>query len=405
MRIKALLFALALASLSCSLLAPVTPGATQPVVEPLSTDTATAPLLGLAPAGVLLRPNTGETSGTVRFLNADGAALGELLAPYADEMHYAGRITGALDSSLVFHSMGPSGSRSLNLNSGQAPSNRAAGVVTSLVALTPDQYLAGLVGAPGTSTIFYIIFAPSGDLLRSTFIVGDLNAVTSAAPVLTMDSNESRYWKPVAIQTASGAPESVWFTRTPWGIGGDIIYWYYEGLSSLNLATGEVTQILPPDAQFNSTSPDQAWLAYATSTDGRPALSIRASHGGEPILLPARPEMDRGAGDAVFSPSDRYVAWREAQGSLFEGALRQVIRVATLDGNVVAEFNDTAFIQAAGLGTEGREMRPVAWLDDDNLLVQVFAYDQTPAGMLVRLNLPTSGVSLFAPGVFGGLLY
>ena len=80
--------------------------------------------------------------------------------------------------------------------------------------------LSGLVGVPGEPIFFYIVFQPIETTLRSLFVHGSMDSISTATPILTLESNESRYWVPIAIQMKDGAPNGLWFTRAPWGIGG-----------------------------------------------------------------------------------------------------------------------------------------------------------------------------------------
>jgi hypothetical protein len=266
--------------------------------------------------------------------------------------------------------------------------------------------LAGLAGAPGEPIISYSVFQPvSLEDLQTQFFVGDLASVASAKPVLTLDSKESRYWEPVAIAMNDGTPAGLWFTRHPWGIGGDIVFMVNEGLSYLDLSSGSVTEILPPETQFDSLSPDQSWIAYSQRTETGYGFFIRKLNGGDLISITTLPESDRGAGDGLFSPSNTYLAWREAQGSLFNETFRQTIRVATLDGQSLGDYQDVPFYKAAELNGTGTMVKPVGWLDDENLLVQVTAAEKPHEGTVVELNVTTGQYTLFARGFFAGLFY
>ena len=122
--------------------------------------------------------------------------------------------------------------------------------------------VSGLVGVPGEPVIFYIVFQPSDATLLSQFFSGTVDTIPTISPVLTLESKESQYWKPVAIQNKDNTPSGLWFTCTCWGIGGGY-FPYYEGLSLLDSSSGTITEVLPAEARFNSLSDDQTWAVEA----------------------------------------------------------------------------------------------------------------------------------------------
>jgi hypothetical protein len=339
------------------------------------------------------------------FYNTDGLTLGELLTPRGGNIHAAGPYQGSLAFPLVFQSYEPDGQRQfIDLNSGSTSSN-PGGQVSILVSVEDQAMVSGLVGVPGEPLVFYIVFQPLGSTVRSRFTLGTIDSLSTTSPVLTLDSSESMYWKPVAIQMKDNTPSGLWFTRTPWGIGGEIVFPYYEGLSFYDLSSGTLSEVLPPEAQFNSISPDQTWVAYSMRRETGSVFYNLDLNGGEPIFLPTLPENDRGAGNGLFSPSNKYIAWREAKGSLADGSFKQTIRIATLDGQIVSEFTDTAFYKTAELNGNGMMIQPVGWLDDESILVQITGMEKSFDGSVVKLNVITGEFSLFARGFFAGLFY
>lgn len=388
------------------------PSVAETAVIPTPTSTSSSgfviPQANPMPAGAILDPRNDPVDMTKGLLvyNPDGLTLGELLAPRASQIHVAGRYQGSLTFPVVFHAFElETQNHYLNLNSGST-STDPGGQISILAPLNEKDMLSGLVGVPGEPVLFYIVFQPlDQETLRSRFFVGALNSISTAAPVLTLDSKESRYWKPVAIQVKSGEPAGLWFTRHPWGIGGDIVFTPNEGLSYYDLDSGTITEVLAPEAQFNSLSTDQTWVAYSLRTETSYGFFIRNLTGGDPITIPTLPESDRGAGDGLFSPSNKYLAWREAQGSYFDGDFHQTIRIATLDGGSIGDFKDVSFYKTAEW-SDATELKPLGWLDDESLLVQVVAPEKPGGrGAVVKLNVTTGGFSLFAQGFFAGWFY
>ena len=290
------------------------------------------------------------------------------------------------------------------LNNGSTQTD-PGGQVSVLAPLDDKDMLSGLVGVPGEPILFYIVFQPIEATLRSQFVLGNVDSISTATPILTLESNESRYWVPVAIQMKDGTPNGLWFTRAPWGIGGDIVFSYQEGLSYLDLDSGTIHEVLAEDKNLSSLSLDQTWVAYTVRNDTGSEFFIRNLTGGDPIAIPSLPESDRGAGDGIFSPSNKYIAWREAQGSLFDGNFQQTIRVSTLDGQIVGDFKDVSFYKTAELSEGGTQVKPVGWLNDEFILVQVIAAEKPHDGTLVALNVTTGQFTLFAQGFLAGWFY
>jgi putative hemolysin len=359
------------------------------------------------PAGAIIDPrgDTAELTRSMIFYNTDGLTLGELLTPLGGNVHAAGPYQGSLAFPLVFQSYETGGQKQfIDLNSGSTPAS-PGGQVSHLVSLEDRAMLSGLDGVPGEPVIFYIDVLPVESTLRSQFVLGTLETLSTSAPLLTMESNESSYWKPVAIQMKDGTPSGLWFTRAPWGIGGDIVFPFAEGLSFYDLSSGTLFEVLPPEDRFISISVDQTWAAYSTKDQTNPGFFIFPLEGGEPTLFTALPESDRGAGNAIFSPSNKYIAWREVRGSILDDNFQQMIRIATLDGQILGEFKDIPFYKAAELTEKGSAILPVAWLDDQNLLVQVATAAKYGRSMVVKVNVTNGEFSLFARGFFAGLFY
>ncbi len=359
------------------------------------------------PAGAIIDPrdDTAELTESMIFYNTDGLTLGELLTPLGGNVHAAGNYQGTLAFPLVFQSYEQGGQKQfIDLNSGSTPAN-PGGQVSRLVSLEDRAMLAGLVGVPGEPVIFYIDFLPVESTLRSQFVLGTIETLPTAAPLFTMKSNESSYWKPVAIQMKDGIPSGLWFTRSPWGIGGEIVFPYTEGLSFYDLSSKTFFEVLPSEDRFISISVDQTWAAFSTHSQTPPGFFIFPLEGGEPTLLASLPESDRGAGNGIFSPSNKYIAWREVRGSVLDDNFQQMIRIATLDGQVLGEYKDVPFYKATELTEKGSAILPVGWLDDENLLVQVTTAAKFGKGMVVKVNVTTGELSLFARGFFAGLFY
>ena len=135
-------------------------------------------------------------------------------------------------------------------------------------------------------------------------------------------------------------------------------------------------------------------------------MSARNLESGEYISFPLLQVIDqRGAGNASFSPSNQYLAWMEASGSQMGETpnFHTVVRVGNLNGNVIAEFADTAFLSTSGLSTIQR-VEPVGWFDDNTLVVMARG-EHWDEAMLIAIDIPSQSMRLLARGVFVGFTY
>ena len=383
-----------------------------PAQEAQSTGDIIAAQAVSMPAGVIVNPykiQTGMMDSLV-FYTSNGSMLGEMSAPYSNKVHAAGAYQGALNFPLVFHSLDTNTrQQSLKINKD--------GQVSDLLPLNERSVVSNLVGVPGEPTISFTSFQPVDTKLQTQFFFGSVDSMP-AVPAFTLESAESTVWKLVAIQARDGASPGIWFTREPWGIGGDIVFMYQEGLSYLEVVSGKVTEVLSTDATFSSLSPDQTWIAYSIRKEGGGSdFFVCNLTGGEPVLIMPLPESDRGAGDGLFSPSNKYIVWREAQGSLMDGNFHETIRIATLDGQAVNNFADSMFYSVLQPQTgqpsknplpqfgEGTQVSPAGWLNDETFLVQAISPEKPHDGALIKVNAVTGEITFFAYGDFAGWFY
>ena len=123
----------------------------------------------------------------------------------------------------------------------------------------------------------------------------------------------SRFWW--RLKTA--LPVKVWYTRTAYGIGGDIVFEPRKGLYMLELATGRESTILGNDVSPWAISVDRNWLAYSSELFPPNPVCVMNLQSGAEACFPQLPAGDsRGTGNACLSPDAQYVAWMEADGSL-----------------------------------------------------------------------------------------
>lgn len=276
---------------------------------------------------------------------------------------------------------------------------------TSIVARAPT--VIALAGAPRQPVLAYTALETWERGLRSHLYVGTLQALAAAAPALSITDLESYALHPLAVRTDGGEPTGVWFTFVPYGIGGDIVFPPRSGLYYLELVSGASTEVLAPEIRPSSLSPDGGWVAFVSGPAS--PLAIRNLATGQEIVFPLLPDSDRGAGRAIFSPGNHYVAWTEARGSMWTdpSTFHATVRIASIsDGQIVdlpaAEIPDAVLPGIAG----SREMWlvPAGWLDESTLLLQ--ASDNSPErSAILQADPDGTGLTYLARGILAAFLY
>ena len=344
-----------------------------------------------------------STGSGLRVFDRLGYTLVEINTPglfYSDRsnLHLAGGLPeGSANLPVVYFSFEQNESLLLNTN----------GQISTLL---PIPYFAGLAGATGEPVVAYTTadLSTSGSLLGQLY-VGRLESLPTAAPVLTDDDPQGWALVALAVDVENDEPVGVWYSKRPWGIGGDIVFDPRRTLSYLDLGTRTVSQFLGAEANPSAISADRIWLAYTDDTSvgaGAGEMMIRNILSGVNISFPLLPAVDpRGAGNAVFSPGNQYIAWMEGNG--FQMAetpnFHSVVRVGNMNGNTIAEFADTALVTVSGLGIVQR-VEPVGWFDDETLVIMARGerWDET---VLLKIDIPSKTPSFLAQGAFVGFVY
>jgi len=375
------------------------PPATETPMEVPATPTEPSPPPLYLPRGVVT--STVENS-TLTIFDRQGYTLAVVHTPGlsfsgSQNVHIAGSMPeGMAAVPVVYFSFEQNNSLLLTVND----------QVTTLIT-TP--FFAGMTGEAGKPIVAYTTVEYGTNALRSQLFAGSVQSLPGAAPALTIDDPEGWAMVVLAIKTVNDQPVGVWYSRRPWGIGGDIVFEPRRTLSYLDLSNGTSTELLGPEANPCSLSFSRTWVAYSGAPGVAASLgpmSIRNLENGAGATFPLLPATDqRGAGQAVFSPGDRYVAWMEASGWLMaeDPSFQSIIRVVDLNGNIIAEFTDSALVDASGLGTIGR-VEPVGWFDDQTLVVQAHGsnWDQV---VLMLIDIPGKTPVYLAQGEFIGFVY
>lgn len=406
-RIFMSLLVVGILSLACNLLT------AQPLAPPPATET---PVIALEPSVVApsIEPSpqpmtvTGlpvglgtVTEQTLSFYDLTGMRVSQVTLPQStfpqrSRIHIAGvmPVQGAAVPLLYF-----------SFDNGEALHFRDG--TGQIFALLSGSSFLGLTGLPGQPVVAFTQLEYLDTTLRSKLYAGSAQTLASAAPVSVIDDPESWAIKPVLLEAENGAPKKVWYTRTAWGIGGDIVFEPRQGLYVLDLATGQKDPFLGDDVSPWAISADGNMVAYTSTLTPPNSMCVEYLHTGAGTCFPALPANEaRGAGEGIFSPDGAYVAWMEGDGWQMgeESTFTATVRVGQrVEGTVLVDLPMSAFERMAGIGPLSRA-EPVEWIDNQNLIVQVRGQEWSQA-VLLRYNVINQEISFLAPGEFIGLLY
>ena len=381
---------------------PSTPPTMEPTIAPsqVPTDTPAATPMNTdfyQPVGIATLPMGG---GRVVYYDLQGQQIGELLAPgllsgSLQQVHIAGPLSYSPEPiipPLVFYTFDNGGELWVNNNN-----------ALSLIKPVPNLY--SISGVPGKPLLVYsqVIYSDIG--LQSLVYIGDIQSIGSVNPVLDSTNSQSYAVKPLAITTESDQATGFWYTTNPYGIGGDIVFEPTQTLNYLNLTDNQIKTYLSLKYGPTGISDDQAWVAYNQSGEISPLTIVHNFDFSNPITYPLMETNDRGAGNAVFSPDNQYIAWKEAGGSLMDQppSFHETIRVATLDGNIIAEIPDTSLLTASGF-SEIDWVIPLGWLDTQTLALEIRGISWENAAIL-SVRYDGSNPTFIASGSFLGFLY
>lgn len=386
-----------------------TPPVTQPPVQPSIPTQSPVPIQNIVTAQpadtqptnppplnqpVALAVVQGDRE-VVSFYGLDGQPRAEVATPGIisldpERVHIAGRWTGARPP-VIYSRFDNGGQVMININD-----------QVSLLADAPD--FAGMAGMIGEPILAYSNAMFGQVALRSQLFVSHTASLGSALPVLDLENPEGNAVIPLAIRAEGGAPVGVWYTQRPWGIGGDIVFDPTGGVYYLNLSDGTTTERLGRESHTVSLSPDQVWVAYASGMPGNGTFHIYNLLTGENFGFNPLASSDRGAGYGVFSPSNAYVAWMEGSGSGMAEVpnFHPTLRIGTTKGEWLVDYSDAAL--SSQLGTAVAWVRPVGWLDDQRLVVQVHGIDWDDA-FVVIVDIAANRATFLVTGTFVGMVY
>lgn len=306
-------------------------------------------------------------------------------------VHVAGGMGGGGWPPLIYYTYDNGGWLMLNVDD----------QVSKLVS-APD--LVNLFGAPGQPILAYSTIEYVSNGTRNRLYVGRFDSLANAQPVLDVVDPEAWAVKPLAVVVEEGKPVGVWYTSQAYGIGGDIVFEPRRSLNYLNLVNGDNLTYYGKEISPSALSPDLTWVAYTVGYGQLPLAVDNLYDSLGPVTIALLPDSDRGAGNAVFSPNNEYVAWKEGSGWIMADVpnFHATIRIATTSGAITAEIPDS--VLADVLGKKVEWATPVGWLDNETLILEVRLGSWGNVSLL-RVRFDGSGMTYLAPGSFVGFLF
>jgi hypothetical protein len=371
------------------------PSVTAPQRETQAVQTQATQVQGFPlPSGVLIY--TGGKVG-ITFYNAAGQVITELKTPglqnpKPSEIHMAGTVSGQILTPLVFHAWEPQSRIKININD-----------AINLMADVSDFF--AMRGVPGQPILAYSAVSYDSGIpgITSKVYLGNLEQLTGGGGLIYTESSIQSYAVyPLAVNAEDNSALGFWFSRQAYGIG-DAIFTPQKGLYYYDLATQNVSQVLDETHSPQGMSLDHHWVA-SNAWQGDHDIYILNVITTAEAMFPLLPASTDGAGFAVFSPDDELIAWMEASGAMMADVpdFHSLVRVGQTDSILVRDVPDLSF--SAVIGTPVTWVEPVAWLDNSTILVQARGSNWTDAWVM-KLDVITGNVSLFAAGTYMGLYY
>jgi hypothetical protein len=244
------------------------------------------------------------------------------------QIHFAGGYSGGLAPlPVVFHSLTNGDTLKLEQN----------GTVSQLVQTSG---LLSIAGEKGGGTIAYSLYSTGPNGWISTLYATAYGNAGTATVRLTRDQGDGYVIWPLAVHTANGQGQGVWYTESMYGIG-NILFHPYRDLLYLNMSNNQVTSYLGSNAVVAGFSPDQTWVAYGQdpgATPGQPQgfLKLKNLITCQETTLTFHNSSNLGGGWVIFAPDNQMVAWLEASGSSVMQPVYR-LRVARIDGTLIVD--------------------------------------------------------------------
>ena len=213
---------------------------------------------------------------------------------------------------------------------------------------------------------------------------------------------------PIAVEAAGSQAGKVWYTHSAWEISGeDRAFPINSGLYVFDLKTGQVSQALGAERNFQGLSPDK-------SQAGSISLDIKGDHfmrvtdllTGQTTIFPLDPTSSRGAGYAVFSIDGKYAAWLEASGSLLAEPpnFQVLIRIGDIENGSLDQKIDPSAVSQVLNWKKVSFIRPVGWLNPQVLVIEVHGNEPNTKA-LIKYDISIGNLQILCQGSFAGFSY
>ena len=344
------------------------------------------------PIGVFVDTHDGYG---VTYCNLQGQPVTELKTPNAARLEpgsivIAGKVSpGPVEVPIVFLAVNPEPGLMINRKDQLSP-------------LVAGLNIFQIAGAPGLPVLAFSRVDPQDKGQTYKLFAGTLDSIASAAPIISHYDEKFLYvYNPLAVEADENAIKGVWYTRTPWGVGGEGFIGNH-GLYYYDYASGEIRQLLEDGQNLQGFSPDHTMAAVMDeSVPEKPVMKLIDLKTGESAAFAVEAGSSQGGGLAKFSPDNGFVAWMEAGGTSMSDTpdYHSRLRVARLGASpqMVLDLTDAAASKALGF-SEVFSAVPAGWLDGQTLLVNAH-------GGLYKLDAASGNFSAFCPGTFAAFAY
>ncbi len=294
----------------------------------------------------------------------------------ADKIHFAAGLSGGLPSlPVIFYTLSNGNTLKLEQN----------GIVSQL-AQTPE--LLTIVGQKGGGTIAYSLNSVGQSGWISSLFATPYGDAGTATVRLTRDQGDGYVIWPLAVHTAGGQAQGVWYTESMYGIG-NILFHPYRDLLYMNMSNNQATSYLGSNTVLAGFSPDQTWVAYAQGTGATPgqaqgSIKLKNLITCQEITLTFHSTSNLGGGWVIFAPDNQMVAWIEASGPDSMNATYR-LRIARIDGTLIVDSPINNLYGLAG-GVTPTWILPRGW--SANHLVVLEIHVNAPNSPLMVLWAP-----------------
>jgi hypothetical protein len=366
----------------------------QPPVEsiPLKSSVAISTDKVKQPQGVFV--NTGDGYG-LTYCNLQGQAVSVfktpgLANPRSGEVVIAGSVPpGPIQVPIVYIEQNPEPGLKVNIKDQINP-------------LVLSRNIYQIAGAPGLPVLAYSRVDDQDNGRTYKLFVGTLETIASAPPIVSLFSDKILYvYNPLAVEADGSTIKGVWYTRTPWGVGGDGFI-SNHGLNFYNYATGEIKEVLDANKNLQGLSLDHSLaVVMDKSIAEKPVFNITDIKTGKITTIALNPGSDNGGGGGEFSPDNRYLAWMESSGTTMSDTpdFHSRLRVAQLAEapSLVVDLMDEASSKMLGY-PEIHSAGAAGWLDNQTLLVNT-------NGEVKKLDVISGKFTSFCAGSFVAFAY